>query len=81
MATRRTTGPKLEYDQIIVKRSGRTWGLVATVGQAIVWGLLAMFYASDIYWYGVGLVLFPLGLAVVNVVAAVILGKDPNERY
>ena len=81
MSTRKTTGPKLQYDQVIVKRSGRTWALTATVGQAIVWGLLALFYASDIYWYGVGLVLFPTGMAALNIVAAVILGKNPNERY
>ena len=80
--SKRTTGSKLPYHQVIVNRSGKTWVQVATIGQAIVWGLLAMFYASDIYWYGVGLVLFPLGLAILNVVAAVQIAADVrNERY
>ena len=81
MSKRKTTGPRLQFDQIIIKNSGRTWGLIATISQAVLWTLLAMFYATDLYYYGIGLVLFPLAMAALNVVTSILLGKDPNERY
>jgi len=81
MSTRKTTGLKLEFNQVIVKRGARTFALVVTIGQGVFWSLISLYYLSDLYYWGAGLAFLSIAIAALNITVGVLLGQNPNERY
>lgn len=77
----RTNKPRLPYHVVPITRGARTWGLIATIGQGGLMGLMGLYYLNDIYYWGAGLPFLFIGLAIANIVAAYGLYNIVDEGY